>query len=226
MTVMTEEQTAFTLQELIDRFGKDSSAVKAAMDTVREWQTGDDHWFESTLEEWRNALESMGFGDPDISFGMFTQGCGASFTACGIDLHKLLLCMTGEIDESSDYCWAYKAINHKPWDGAYVWMWHVLESEELDCMISAAVRRTSHHYSHKGTCNTEWDVFSTVIDDKEIDALLISFMGEVEHLRQQLCDAIYRSLEEEYDYRTSDQNVLDAAEVNEYTFDEEGDYLP
>ena len=220
----TEEQTAFTLQELIEHFGDDSPAVEAAKQLLREWQT-DDGWYKTSLDEWKDALESMGFEDVDISFEGFSyQGNGASFTA-GVDLGKLLLFMVSDLDESSDYHWAHKAINHKPCNGAYVWMWHVLESEEFDGMICAKIDRTDHHYSHKYTCKTEWDVCSAALLEDEINALLVSFMGEVEHLRLRLCDAIYKALEEDYDYLTSDEAILERAEANEYNFDEDGDLL-
>jgi hypothetical protein len=219
-----EEQTAFTLQELIDHFGDNSSAVEAARQTIREWQTGDG-WYEDLIREWKDALEAMGFENAEISFsGFWCQDDGASFTA-GIDLGRLVRFMVSDLDEESDHYWAYKLINHKPCDGAYVWMWHVMESEEFDGMVYAKIDRTESRYSHKHTCRTEWDISNFPEMDDEIHALLVSFMGEVEHLRLRLCDVIYKSLNDEHDYLTSDESILEYAEANEHTFDEDGDLL-
>jgi hypothetical protein len=222
--IATEDKTEFTLAELIEHFGDRSSAVEAARQKLREWETSYE-WHDDLIKEWVAALESMGFENAEISFsGFCRQGDGASFTA-GIDLGHILRFMVSDLDKESDHYWAYKLIDHNPCDGAYVWMWHVMESEEFDGMVYAKIDRTKSRYSHKHTCRTEWDISNFPEMDDEIHALLVSFMGEVEHLRLRLCDVIYKSLNDEYDYRVSDEPLLETAEANDYLFDEDGDYL-
>lgn len=43
-----------------------------------------------------------------------------------------------------------------------------------------------------------------------------------EQLRLDLCGAIYKDLEEEYSYRTADEQLAEDAEANDYTFDANG----
>ncbi len=221
----TRRKNAFTLQQLIGRFGDNSAAVEAAKDTIRAWNTEDD-WYDTTIREWGEALDAIGFEGAEIQFsGFWSQGDGASFTS-GVDLGKLVRFMVSEIDETSDYVWAFKAIRHTPYDGAYVWMWHVLQQDEFDGMICAKVDRTSRHYVHKYTCSVEWDMSNAAVVGEPIDALIKEFMEDVERLRLDLCKAIYKALADEWDYLTSDEAILEIAHDNEYLFDEDGDYLP
>jgi hypothetical protein len=51
-----------------------------------------------------------------------------------------------------------------------------------------------------------------------VEKLLTQFAADVEQLRLRLCDAIYRSLEQEYEDQHSEASISDFAEANEYTF--------
>ena len=87
--------------------------------------------------------------------------------------------------------------------------------------IGAEVRRTSHRYSHKRTCDTYVDLSGSASKPR-VEKLLLAFREDVEALRLMLCDAIYSDLEEEYNYLTGEESISDLAEVNEYTFTEQG----
>lgn len=51
---------------------------------------GDDFWAESTIENWTQDLEELGFRDIDIRYSLgYSQGDGASFTAKSIDVQKM-----------------------------------------------------------------------------------------------------------------------------------------
>ena len=48
--------------------------------------------------------------------------------------------------------------------------------------------------------------------------LFREFRADVEELRLVLCDLIYKALEAEYEYLTSDEALEELAESNDYTF--------
>ena len=48
---------------------------------------------------------------------------------------------------------------------------------------------------------------------------------EVQTLLRDFADWIYARLEEEYEYRTSDEQVEESIRANEYEFDEDGDMV-
>ena len=87
--------------------------------------------------------------------------------------------------------------------------------------VTGKVYRSSHHYSHEMTCGVEMDLRMGSRADR-VEALVNEFQDDVEALRYALCKAIYRDLEAEYEYRTSDEALAEDADANEYTFDERG----
>jgi len=52
----------------------------------------------------------------------------------------------------------------------------------------------------------------------KIDSLLIQFQADAEKLRLALCDAIYRTLDKEYEDQTGDEAIAEFAAGNDYTF--------
>lgn len=73
------------------------------------------------------------------------------------------------------------------------------------------------NYCHKYTCSTyvrfDDDIETKVLDDIEY---------KVEELRQELCDKLYKYLENSYDYLTSDEAIEEALVGTEYEFYEDG----
>jgi len=67
----------------------DNRAKEAARTWYREGNFDNNIWSETTLEEWKEALEQMGFSDVEIDFsGFWSQGDGASFTAKRFSLQQ------------------------------------------------------------------------------------------------------------------------------------------
>ena len=106
-----------------------------------------------------------------------------------------------------------------------------------DRIQDVAVERTSHHYSHERTCRfTAWlnddghyedtDKISGkrtwVSNVPKFRGLFNSFVQDAESLRLALCKAIYEMLEADYWDRISDEQLLDFAEANDYTFEGSG----
>jgi hypothetical protein len=67
-------------------------AKMKARDWYRQIFGEDSYWSESTLEDWKQFLVDIGFGDePEIAFsGFSSQGDGASFTCNSFDLTKFV----------------------------------------------------------------------------------------------------------------------------------------
>lgn len=47
---------------------------------------------------------------------------------------------------------------------------------------------------------------------------VIDWAEDVERLRKRLCEAIYKDLEKEYNYQTSDECLVEMAEANGFHF--------
>lgn len=226
-------KTVYSFQELLD--GNKAGTIKtAAVDRAREWlREGTTHfdWWNFTYERWTKALEQIGFMKPDISFsGFWSQGDGASF-ACkgGVDKYGLIEFLTTAIEPSESVQGEPEDfrprivhdINGKPNVNP---QWIDLLSFDLDISVT----RTSHSYAHSRTCRflADWDGRQlngiTPEENTRLELLLASFQDAGEQLRLDLCAAIYKDLEEEYEYRTGDPQLAEDSNSNEYTFDSNG----
>jgi hypothetical protein len=52
---------------------------------------------------------------------------------------------------------------------------------------------------------------------------MLDALGIVEETRHNFCREIYRALETEYDYLTSEEAIIETIEANEYEFTEDGE---
>lgn len=230
--------TIYTFKELLELAeksdsGKDGRRAKDAADRAREWLREGLHlwdWWEDTYHTWEDALAQIGFTDAQISFsGFSSQGDGASFTCKRVDMEKFIPFLTnppepedvikGTDNGGEDFRpWlVHKAggvIKLPPWGSG-------IPFDELH----ADIRSISSRYSHKYACT--WS-----LDDQDPDGngsqsgKRAEIIGQIdlaaERLRLDLCDAIYKQLEEEYEYRTADEQLIEDAEANEWTFDVSG----
>lgn len=207
-----------------------------AVDKALEWFHAQEYTELSYTEElWGSALNDIGFYDGKINWsGFCSQGDGASFTA-NIDLEKLIEFMCGEaivkdcidVKPNTDG----KEEDFGPWvrnkvkwgDGPYPqryrrMLWLVNNLDE--CKIT----RGSGRYYHENTCSTNISICGHSRKTKRIDAFVEEFAEAVESLRVDLCKAIYRSLEEDYQYQQSIENFVEAGECNNWWFHENGNY--
>jgi hypothetical protein len=216
----------FTFRELLDR--KSKRGEKAA-GRAREWlQSGatSHGWWDCVYDDWKSALAQIGFGEVDISFsGFWSQGDGASFTA-DVDLTKLIPFMANP--PAAD-----KAVNAGP-DGKEDWRpWTVHKADgvasnpEFEKLLeddvinecSMSITRSSSRYVHENTCKVDYE---DNLKDGPIRDLWLKFVESVETLRKDVSQAIYKQLEEDHEYRTSDEALEEDAESNDYLFDSSG----
>lgn len=230
----------YTFEELLE--GEKQGTITAkAVENAREWladanREGD--WFEYVIDElWEPALEQIGFTNPDIQFtGFWSQGDGASFTA-SVDLDKLVDFLSQEIQpseciqgEPEDFRpWVVNKVDGVRWDTKFRRILWVRND------VGLTVDRTSHQYCHQYTCRVSTDFddkgqfdaskpleYAWVSDVPHVRKLVDNFFEVVEELRVDLCRAIYRTLEEEYESLRSDESLRDFAEANDYTFTADG----
>jgi hypothetical protein len=223
----TIQKTVYSFRELLELAEKkqvNQSSVERVREKLSGWLT-DDNWWAYNYECWESALNQIGFDNAKLRFsGFWSQGDGASFTA-DVDAEKLLQFMTAKIVPEN----CIKPTNRTgteedfiPWvvyklDGDYGFenRWKPLENE-LD-HVRMEVVRDSSHYCHEKTCRVSLDYTGD-----SGGGLVDEWHCQVEKLRLDLCRAIYKSLEEEYEGLVSDESLIDFDEANGYCWDDEG----
>jgi hypothetical protein len=174
------------------------------IDKYRDINT-DHNWWDSTFDYWTEQLMEKGIDADDFAFsGFWSQGDGASF--CGrINVAQFL-----------------KA--------------HNLEQEYPAALffavgdeISGKLTRRGSHYSHENTVElTLYDDLLNSYDDDDLrcdvyESMANEYYGsELKSLEEaviSICRGymrdIYRELEQEYEYLTSDSAVWETIEANE-----------
>lgn len=185
------------------------------MDKYREINVGHD-WWDYTYDYWKNRLSRMGVDVDDISFsGFWSQGDGASFTG-RIHTAKYLKRFMRIHGMRERYRTIYTLADH------------------LDMWVS--ITRGSSHYAHENTVTADADLEEPHWIDSDTEdlreALVLELYNEAmlhwrdfdkdveETLRGYMHD-IYRNLEREYDYLTSDEVVAEAIITNDLFTEQE-----
>lgn len=88
----------------------------------------------------------------------------------------------------------------------------LLEDDEIEIWLY----RKSHQYSHEYTVGI--DTNYSAFPQEELNHILDYFMEEMRKL--------YRRLKEDYDYQTSQENIEETAEINEWEFLANGSFAP
>lgn len=156
-------------------------------------------WWDYLWEEEKEELEAMGFEAVDFLFsGFWYQGYGASFTGYVSDFEKFWPAFDSE---PNNYCMLRKAED-----------------------VRAYLARHSSMYSHECTVHASVEAVEWQLDYGEDDPFkealyeawneqLYRDMEEFEndltrYMRDRMRD-LYRRLEDEYDYLTSDEQVAE-----------------
>ena len=227
--------TVYSFKELL-RLERRNKVRPKVMERVREWlrESATDHdWWEYVTDEmWQPALEQIGFTNPKIGFsGFWSQGDGASFTA-GVDFPVLVefLANPPEANESIGSMPDGKGEDFRPWLVHHIGglnaqpkfrkLIRLYESGHID---EVTVRRISHRYSHQYTCefSANWHFGDS---HPKVYQLFVEFRACMEDVRLDLCHAIYKSLEDEYEYLTSDEAYVESSEANDWGFTLDGSH--
>ena len=189
---------------------------QAQLDEYRDSNTDHD-WWDCLYEGFKEDMTEKGIAVDDISFsGFWSQGDGASFTGYIADLEKYLAAYENE--------------------GAYPTL---RKLQAMGGNVALRWYRAGHHYVHEYTLEMDASVESFHIcwwADPEMDPLraavlevldeeanreLTKLEASVKENIRNLCRGLYRQLEEEYDYLTSDEAVKESLVANDIWEDEE-----
>jgi hypothetical protein len=195
--------------------------------------TTDHDWHDMVIEGFKEDMKEIGVEVDKVQFsGFWSQGDGASFTGEVTDLEEFLT-KTGMNKNSNltiDLIEAKELSNEiQDFDSPY------------DQPIYIIFRRISHHYSHENTCDTDvsgdlggedtfimselggCDGFTMSI---KVSDFLSTLEEMIEKWREKTCNKLYRDLEKEYDYLTSEEGIVDYIDALGIDFecevDEEG----
>jgi len=193
---------------------------QAFLDEHRDFNVTHD-WWDCVYSDFSQICEIMGIeldkDEPSFS-GFWSQGDGASWSGRYAAQSTLRGYETrGQISPTYDLAPA-KIREHAPQDEELRRI-----ADEL-CFLArvygstyAIVRRHDHRYVHSNTmCVSEWEYCDENIDMNEVDEAVIGHVEEaLLHAFKALADWLYKALDAEYDYRTSDEAVIEALEANE-----------
>ena len=203
MKDITITTTVYTFEELSDE------AKEKALEFYRDFNTAYWEWWETTLDDQKEQLEKAGINKPAIEFsGFWSQGDGLSFTSKDVNLETLM--------ESSKAAEKYPEFYKE------------LQLGNID--YSCYIPRTSHHYSHARTAAFSLDtVYPTVDDEQDYDDLqdiidrdLQGIIDYLDDWRMDKCHEFYRALENEFNYLTADEALIESFEANEMEFTADG----
>ena len=200
---------------------------EAFIDKHRDINLHDCWWHDTVYDDFRLICSILGIEldaqEPSFS-GFCSQGDGASWTG---RYRAQGLGYVGLVEPLYTYDLAPAKIRE-----------HAPQDEELHCIADelcllariygptyAIVRRPSSNYVHSNTmCVSEWSYYDDEIDMDDVDEKIIDHIEEaLLHAFQALADWLYKTLEAEYDYLTSDEAVIDTLEANEMEEEQDED---
>lgn len=173
------------------------NAREEALSKLAEWATSDSFWYESVIDDAKEIGALMGITIKDIYFsGFSSQGDGACFTG-GYHYRKGAAKLVRE---------------HAPQDTELHQIVDALQKIQSRNFyrISANISQVGRYFNMEIDTN---DV--TVAEDDGNDGTLADALRDY-------ASWIYRALEKEYEYRTSEEALLEDAEANGYEFTEDG----
>lgn len=219
-----------------------------AKDKARDWlmeRAFDGDWYDFVYDEWVGVLGRFGFYDININFSLsYSQGNGASFSA-KIPIHAFLSSMgyTGEKSEAVE-----KTISEQPTEEHWkevkkivegniekserrAWVvraWVVKNAAEL---LGTAKITNGHggYYVHENTMRVEFDYCWlnewTLAQESLMENFYDELQGDILHFSKTMSRAIYKALQSEEEWLSSDENLTSLAESNGYEFTKNGTWV-
>lgn len=188
------EQTVYTIQELT------GEARSRALQKLAEWNTSHD-WWDYTVDDAKRMGAILGIQIDDVRFsGFSSQGDGASFVGSYRYANGSRKAIRREAPQDTEL----HRIADKLAD---------IERRNFYRLTATVTERRGAHYAHEYTVDVETD------DGRDDDT------GDKGTLADTLRDFmrwVYKQLEQEYEYQTSEQACIESADANEYEFDESG----
>jgi hypothetical protein len=166
-------------------------------------------WWDAVYDGFKEDMAEKHIHVGQMQFsGFWSQGDGASFT--------------GYVSDNAKFLEAHGLTETYP---------YLTKLLRLGGDFTLRIERTGHRYVHENTVAAELsytDMFHNVLLsdgdlrgavvsqwDTELDAEYAALASEVDTIIRDYCRDLYRSLNDEYDYLTSDEAVWEAIEAND-----------
>jgi hypothetical protein len=196
MRTITETKEVFTYAEL-----SESAQEQARIDYAQDGMLHD--WYDVIYEDAKTIGALMGIEITDIYFsGFSSQGDGACF----------------EGYYSYEKGSVRKVKEHAPIDTELHRIAQALFQAQAKCFyqLSAGIKQSGHYYHEFCT-----DISVTDARTGEWGVNEDTEESIIEPLRD-FMRWIYKQLEAQYEYETSDENIKELSEINEWEYDKEG----
>ena len=206
MRTVTKEFTVYSVDDVLTM----PELKEKVLENYRDFNVDFDDWHDFTLDNWKEKLESCGFYQPEINYsGFWNQGDGASFTCYRVDIPVFLEKFSDEIDLTE---------KQKKLLLALLKDYYVFGFD---------VKRRTHHYCHENTVYVDSeDCLYNFTGYNRLYTFLESAMQKIENaIAEKVIEfscQIYRELEKEYYYLTSEEAVFESLRCNDYEFTEDG----
>jgi len=214
MRTYTEEKTAYQFDELSDK------AKERAVSDYRE-HSMHDGWWDCVYDDYKQKCEAAGFNSPKFQFSGFgSQGDGASF-GCSFSF-------TG--DEAGKFL---SQAGKAALTTLQVELRLLGESGVPELNASGHIVIEDSRYAHAncmkfdipfrlwsftGEFSTEGYELMEAFEAKYAEGVYESILEAA----RDIADDLYRDLEKEYEYLTSEETVAEMSEANEWEYDEDG----
>jgi hypothetical protein len=213
--------TAYEFHEL------DGEAKDKARERLISAVTGYE-WWQDVYEDAVEKGTALGFYIDDIRFsGFSSQGDGASWTG---HVDMMVFIEKHADKESASF-------------GEDMILVELMRNEWANPKVH--IVRRSYHYVHENTMTYEYEDWSLLVvntncleqgvmeganvkalfNSMDVDERVEHWLREVERETKAYAKQIYKDLEKDHDFITSDENLSEFAKFNEYLFDEEGRIL-
>lgn len=206
-------------------------AQENALDINRDINVYFDGWEEGVTQDFREEMKNIGIDDITISFsGFYSQGDGASFTSNDIDTRKIFnavgiksskaLNMEGEDErsrgENKDF---YDLLDTMEDIGQ-------LDRIRIDPEdIRVSIERTDSRHVHYNSIKANVEIYDEPDAWEEPYGFTDDLEEKVTEYIRLICKDLYRKLEKEYEFLTSDENVRETLVGNDQKFDEKGNIV-
>jgi len=186
-------------------------AKEKAIENYRDINTDNDFWYDGTYETFKETMNDLGFDVEKMYFsGFWSQGDGAMFEGeinCNIK-YRLEEIKDKEMKSS-----------RKNWD-------RVMKLIK-DGFITFNgnfhhVGRYYHRKSYEDTLGYDFEC-DYGLNLSNIEDVIDDMLNCIREIYEEHCMVLYRNLNEDYDYYTSDEAVSETIKENDYEFTKDGE---
>lgn len=169
-----------------------NEAKKKAIEDMYNLNTEGIEWWDFVYEDWQEKLEKLGYYETKIFFTGFSSQGDGACFEGKLDIGKWL--------KAHKLANKYRALYNREEEGIF--------------------QITQHgHYYHENSMEVDNQYYDTYgLAGRQCEAVYELVEKEI----VELAKSIYRDLEKEYEYQTSEESIISTIEANEYDFLEDG----